>query len=550
MLPVTRCCLLALAIVLSAPAAALEDNRRARLAQFELAAGSGARALYWVADADGDQAALARARSWLYTGQHGLAEPELERLAAPGSHVRGPASLTLAKRALDRGDTDEAGKWLAIAAAQSSGEQRAEALYLEAELARQSENFDRAGSILARLDPGYWAALGYMNLALDYARLDRDPARALVALRVARAMAAADPDQARMADLTTRILVKAGVLSHRRGDHDKAIGFLNKVALDSYLAPQALYFHGLAHAANDNYRAAMQSWHRARKFPLAFPGAADAWIGMGRGYDEAGFLGQAGEAYLAAIAAFESEQVSLGTLARAVRQQGAYEALIRAARREDVEWFLADSRTLTQPRIAYLLHFMADAGAQAAANRVASLIELETGLQRRLQDLDLFIDSLDQRRRDQRQGLFNERSETTLATVESGISELAGRWQGLSARAGEGSPQARELAALRQTLNDLNRRRGSFQNRLAQAPEQLGGLAANAREAREEIRSLLARTAGLRRRAEAALDERALAFLAGQREQVAHALDRAEQQIAHLYEHLALTGLAQGAKDD
>ncbi len=549
-LPITKVLLLGLTLGLSPVAAALDDSQRARLAQFELAAGAGAAALRWVAGVGGEQAELIRARAWLEAGQRQQAQDVLERLAEQGNSVRGPASLALARLALADGDSEAAARWLTTAVARSHGDERAQAQYLQAELARSQEAFDQAGKTLAAMEPGYWAALGYLNLALDYARLDRDPARALVALRVAQAMAAEDRDQARMKDLTTRIQVQAGVLSYQRGDHDQAIGFLDKVALDSYLAPQALYFHGLAQAANGNFRAAMQSWHRARKFPLAFPGAADAWLGMGRGYDESGYLGQAGEAYLAAIAAFESEQVSLETLVQAVREQGAYEALVKAARRDDVEWFLADSRTLTQPRIAYLLHFMADPDAQQAASRVAELARLEAGLQRRRQDLDLFIASLEQRAQDHRLGLGAADQPATLARLEADITALAGRWQALSARATPGTPQAQALAGLRRTLNDLNRQRAGFPARLEQAPAQLAGLAQQARQARIAVAAVSARLEGLQERAEQALDERALAFLAGERAQVAHALDRAEQQIAHLYEHLALTDLARESSDD
>ncbi|MDX1633171.1 MAG: hypothetical protein R3280_00905 [Marinobacter sp.] len=531
-------------------ALAAEDGERARLALFELAAGSPARALNWVAQEEGEQAQLMKARAWLETGSKTQAGPLLRQLAEQGNHVRGSASLTLAKLAIADGNPEAAGRWLAVAMAKSGGDERAQAQYLMAELARREENFDQAGKTLARMEPGYWAALGYTNLALDYASLDRDPARALVALRVALAMAAEDADQSRMGDLSTRILVKAGVLSHRRGDYDKAIGFLNKVALDSYLAPQALYFHGLAQAANGNYRAAMQSWHRARKFPLAFPGAADAWLGMGRGYDESGYLGQAGEAYLAAIAAFESEQVSIDTLSEAVRKQGAYEALIKAAGRDDVEWFLADSRTLTQPRIAYLLHFMAEPESQRAALRVAELSRMARELERRRQDLSVFIDSLAQRAEDLRLGVGASSRESTLAALDAAIADLAARWKALSARAGEEKAKVAELAALRQTLNDLNRRRAAFPSRLQQAPEQLAGLVARARQARAEVTVLQQRLAALLVRAEQALDQRALAYLSAEREQVAHSLDRAEQQIAHLYEHLALTELARGGQND
>lgn len=146
--------------------------------------------------------------------------------------------------------------------------------------------------------------------------------------------------------------------------------------------------------AQGNYRAAMQSWHRARKFPLAYPGAADAWLGMGQGYDRAGYLGQAGEAYLAANAAYESERVTLRTLARDIHDRGAYPALVQAARNDDVEWFLADNRTLQQPRLAYLLDFLEQPEAQQAVAAVARLQGLEQQLIGTSRDLALFAETL------------------------------------------------------------------------------------------------------------------------------------------------------------
>lgn len=192
----------------------------------------------------------------------------------------------------------------------NTGQDGQESLYRKAEDARTAGKTDEAGRILAGMKEGYWAALGYLNLATDYARTDLNPARALVALRVALAMTEGDADTARAQHLRNNLLVRAGYLAYLHGEWDKALGFLEKVALDSFHTPRALYLHGLALTEKGNHRAAMQSWHRARKFPLAYPGVSEAWIGMGRGYDLSGYLGQAGEAYLAANSAFESERVT------------------------------------------------------------------------------------------------------------------------------------------------------------------------------------------------------------------------------------------------
>ncbi|SNC74391.1 hypothetical protein SAMN04487881_2289 [Marinobacter sp. es.048] len=56
------------------------------------------------------------------------------------------------------------------------GNGRQQALYEAAEKARTAGRTDDAGGILAGMKEGYWAALGYLNLASDYAKTDRKPA--------------------------------------------------------------------------------------------------------------------------------------------------------------------------------------------------------------------------------------------------------------------------------------------------------------------------------------------------------------------------------------
>src|SRR5690554_7374231 len=84
-------------------------------------------------------------------------------------------------------------------------------------------------------------------------------------------MAAHDTESARSRDLLDQLHLRAGYLALNNEEYDKALGFLEKVSLDSYHAPRALYLHGLALSGKENHRGAMQSWHRAKKFPLAFP---------------------------------------------------------------------------------------------------------------------------------------------------------------------------------------------------------------------------------------------------------------------------------------
>lgn len=516
-----------------------DDERQlvSGLAKFSLDSGDPAAALRYTRHLSSEEDILVRAKALMATGNNEGAQGLLEQLAA-GQYYRGQAALLLADLAAANGDGD-AVRTYQNAANLAHGDTRQQALYRLAELRRQAGYTDRAGQVLASMEPGYWAALGYMNIAADYGKRDLNPSRALVALRVALAMSEEDTNSRRSEALRSRLLVRAGFLAYQHDDYDKAIGFLEQVPLESYSTPQGLYLHGLALSASGNQRAAMQSWHRARKYPLAYPGVANAWLGTGRGYDLSSYLGQAGEAYLAANASFESERVTLRKLAEQIRDKGAYRALVKDARDSNAEWFLADSRTLTQPRSAYLLRFMEQPSAQEAVNRVAELEQIGQRLAQREDSLVVFRRAIRERMGP------TDVSAALRARYEDDMEALSGRIEGLEGRAVSPTQQEtlRNVAA---TLADLKASFGKLEQRLASKDQRLTGLLDRTDRALEKVKAIRQRVDGLRARAETALDEIALAYVNDQDARMAVALDRTEQQIAHLYEYLALQNIERG----
>jgi len=509
---------------------------RSGLARFALDAGDPAAALRYTRNAVTELDRLVRAKALMVTGNGQQAESLLKELLE-GQYYRGRAALLLAD--LD-GDTDDSGarEYLETAARLGNGNARQKALYRLAEIERQAGHTDRAGKVLATMEPGYWAALGYMNMAADYGKQDRAPSRALVALRVALAMSEKDGDSQRSQELRSRLLVRAGYLAYEHEDYEKAIGFLEKIPLESYSTPHGLYLHGLALSASGNQRAAMQSWHRAKKYPLAYPGVADAWLGTGRGYDLAGYLGQAGEAYLAANASYESERVTLRKLADQIREKGAYQALVLDARNSEAQWFLADNRTLTQPRTAYLLRFMEGSSAQAAVKRVAELRDMKQTLDQREDSLVVF------------RGAISERSgpvsnDITAHAFGGDIEALTQRIATLKDRT-ESSGQRDELKGAARTLADVKASIARLESRLNEKDTTLELLMARTDQALERLRAIRSTADALLGKAESVLDERALAYVEEQDHRMAFALDRTEQQIAHLYEYLALENLERG----
>lgn len=198
---------------------------------------------------------------------------------------------------------------------------------------------------------------------------------------------------------------------------------------------------------------------------------------MGRGYDIAGYPGQAGESWLAANVAFEGERTTLSRLADGIKSDGAFKTLVTDARGPQTQWFLSDSRTLTQPRLAYLLRFLERADTQLAVRRVAGLDEMSATLEENRHNLEVFAQVIEH---------------------HGGMNDLL--------------VAARELATTGRALGQ----------QVLQARQQASGL----------------------------LDELALAFVANEDRRMEHAIDRTEQQVAHLYEYLALEKLAYEASGE
>lgn len=590
-----RLALLLVSLLLSAGTRAGDTPKPIRegLAQYALAVGEPTDALRWVYGLQSVEVGLIRGQAYADMALPERAEAELESRIKGETSANSAARLTLAKEKLKLGKQSEALTLLNTLHRNDKGAVGEEAGFLLAENAIASDAFDLAGKLLGTSKGGYWTAVGYLNLATAYARQDKDTARSLIALRVARSMLDDSHDDAGLSELIQRIQITGGYLALRSDDPDKAISFLSKVALKGYRTPQALYFHGLAQAKKENYRAAMQSWHRARKFPLGFPGAAEAWLGMGRGYDESGYLGQAGEAYLAAIAAFQGEVVTLDTLMDQIRAEGGYQSMVLSARSEDIEWFLADSKTLTQPRLAYLMHFMEASSAQKTVRRVAALDAMERRLQSQNADLVVFRKMLERRLR----SVSSASGSGDLSRLGQQIERLTARESALrtrldSAASGDGAAiasgeTAEKLAQVRalkakgnltaeesarverlegvlkwqaQEQYDLARRKhennldaiarslaaarsgyDKFESERQSAPDTFRNLLARVEKAQVDVDQKLARLAAVKQRSEDVLDKALLEFLQEQSRVMTAHLDRSEQQVAHLYEHLAVS---------
>ncbi|MAL97858.1 hypothetical protein [Hydrocarboniclastica marina] len=511
----------------------LPDELRSGQARFHLLTGDPFAAFALNPQPESRQQKLLQAQALIDMGLYRRARNELESLADSGTEISAAAGLELIRLALRTDDLEQARRWLDRFLPRLQGENRQEALFHQAELLRKESDLAAAAATLKDMGNNTWTGLGYFNLAADYARADTSSSRPLVALRVATSTAGKENSAASL-DLVDRANLGGGLLALRAEDYRKAINFLSRVRLDSYQAPLALYLHGLAELKQQNVRGALQSWHRARKFPLAFAGAAEAYIAMGQAYDEAGSSSQAADAFLTANAVFEKEQAVLQEIKAQVQKDGSHQALLNAAGTEDVEWFLADSQTVTAPRLAWLVRFLEDAEAQRAVQRLAELERMDRRLRQKQAEFDVLRSSVAARVDAAESFSAQGGIRRVTAEVESLAERLAALKQS-KARPGTTEVE-RQLQESRARVEALAEKAGSVPSRLSSTLDQV-------EVARRSLDSQLQRIAALRTRSEAVLDDLILGFIAEQVTTLEHLADRSEQEIARLYEYMAVSRL-------
>lgn len=604
--------LIALALMPWAARAELPDRVQAELVRFQLLTGKPLDALSANPDPANPEERLLRARALTELGLHDAAYPELESLAYGDTEFAGEAGLEIVRLAMRAGDLERAQTWLDRVRSRLKGDKREEGLFRQAEILRRQGELSEASGILDTMSGSNWTGLGYYNLATAYAALDRSVTRPLIALRVAAATVGEQAAPA-SADLVNYSNLGGGLLALLDEDYDKALGFLDGVSLDSYQAPQALYLHGVAHFRQNNVRGALQSWQRARQFPLALPGAPESRIAMGQGFEEAGAMAQAADAFLEAQAAFESERVLLDEMHRNLAEEGADEVLALASSDRNGYWShgARDSRSKGQamtPREAWLVRFMEDPQAQQVAERLAGITALDRRLANaqaefrvirtslesrlakardtagnssgaRLADLTDRLERLDARARALQdfydQALADGRIEALASPEMKALFDRLGLAGEAAEQHGDADMQERVRRLRGLTLWDIQTRYGQdrpfIEETLAssravidRSREKLNRLARYADDAPARFQALLGRIdaaeAGLARQRERLADLQIESdnLLRVQLQQLIQAQiarltqlqDRSEQEVAHLYEAVVLGRLQPGQSQE
>lgn len=297
-----------------------------------------------------------------------------------------------------------------------------------------------AAQILGKMNPGAWAAYAYHNLAMSYAAMDSEPTRSIISLRVAEAL---NPkDTAPLVELNDQISLAAGYLAVQAEDYEKALSFLNQVRVDSDLAAKALYMHGVANANKEQYRAAIQSWYRVKKYPLIDPGVADAFLAIPYAYDKEGYSSKAISTYLEAISVFDKETRNIDKVIKAVREEGANHVFFESRSLDDIEWFLSDSIATNTPKVAYFKLIMSDSRLHYLAKQS---IELEM-LYQNLSLWDYNLSVYDNMLRDRIRGYKQRIKKTNTVTRKKRIDAISAKAQTLTKELSEAGQNQNLLA--------------------------------------------------------------------------------------------------------
>jgi predicted nucleic acid-binding Zn-ribbon protein len=152
------------------------------------------------------------------------------------------------------------------------------------------------------------------------------------------------------------------------------------------------------------------------------------------------------------------------------------------------------------------------------------------------------------------QDVINERlaSSTGQSPVSSGtfdaeIDALVVRIASARDRGTSGSENAKQLRQLALTLSDLRDSADRFDARIDSRDQKLRELSARVGNALATLDKNRLRASRALGNASAELDQRVLAYVDAEAERMIVALEKAEQQIAHLYEYLALQNLDRSA---
>ncbi len=393
----------------------------------------------------------------------------------------------------------------------------------------------RAGQALNDVLGGIWAAYAYYNLAISYAETSRDSTRALGALGVAESLNNGKTKEAK--SLNDRINLVAGKLLLDSKKYDSAIQVFKKIHLDSESTPAALYLSGLALLESGDFRAATQTWHSLKTYPILNQSVAEAYLAIPFAFERSGYISQTLEAYLDASNTFESELEKIDKVDALLVKHGAVKLFIEDSELEGLEWFLAKDVIKNTTQAVYYQHLMRDENIYDQVRLYTELKMLLTSLEFWSSQLKVFDQSLSMKKLSYKK----ERSAFDASTVLSKINQQKSKIDALNSQAGMTSTLASnlQLDVLKNSIEVLKIRLDALQEKVQKGEARLHKQLLEIQTLSQAIHSAQKRLESLISLLNEELTKSVRISIAKLKTNMISNFERSEQGRIHLFEDMA-----------
>lgn len=342
-----------------------------------------------------DEGELLRGGLLLSWGLHQEAGDVFERLLAQNMpvSVRDRAWFFLAKIRYQRGLPDAAEAALARIEKPLPGALQEERVLLNARLLMARAEHGAAAELLRSLPPEA-SAVARFNLGVALVKAG-DLAQGMALLDVIGQQGAADEEQRALRD-RANVALGFAALGNKLGADARR--YFERVRLQGPDSGKALLGYGWAALELGEPRHALVPWGDLRERPVSDPSSVEAHIAWPFALAEAGASRAALDGYQKAVAAFESERLSLEQSIAAIRGGQFVRAMLERNPRAGMGWLGGLDRLPDMPHAGHLAPVMAGHEFQEAFKNLHDLVFIGRNLEGWQGKLGTFHDMLANRR--------------------------------------------------------------------------------------------------------------------------------------------------------
>ncbi|MBX3619022.1 MAG: hypothetical protein KF891_03370 [Rhizobacter sp.] len=378
-----------------------------------------------------DEAEVLRGGLLLSYGMHREAGEIFERLIERGAApaVRDRAWFYLAKIRYQRGLLAEADEALGRIEKNLPPELEEERVLLKANVLMARGDYGGAAVVLGavpgvdkEISKGTTSANLYARYNLGVALVRSGDADKGGALLDQIGQAPTPPEASEeFRSLRDKANVALGLASLQADKPEAAGPFLERVRLNGPQSNKALLGFGWAAASVKNYKQALVPWTELSQRDASDSAVLEASIALPYAFGQLGAYGQALDGYNAAIAVFERENAGLDESIAAIRAGKLVEGLLERNPGEEMGWFWSIRELPQMPHAGHLTQVLAQHEFQEAFKNYRDLQFLSRNLQQWKDNLGVFSDMLDNRRK-----AYAERLPGILAKArDSGLKDLS-----------------------------------------------------------------------------------------------------------------------------